>query len=240
MELKICHMYPDIMNLYGDRGNVISMEKRLKWRGIDCQTVRMPLGCTDSLNGFDVVFIGGGQDIPQQLVDELRRGRAAEMKAAVEDGVSFLTVAAGYQLMGQYRSDTDGKRIELAGIVDMYTELRPERLTGNFKFKCCDELGGGIVVGFENHNGRSYIGSGARPLGTVLAGFGNNGEDNSEGLIYKNLIGTYSHGPVLPKNPQLCDRILLTALRRKYGTAELIPLDDKAELCAHAEMSSKL
>ena len=113
-------------------------------------------------------------------------------------------------------------------------------MTGNCKFQCCKEAGGSLVVGFENHSGLTYLGNGLSPLGTVLNGFGNNGEDKTEGVLYKNVFGTYSHGPVLPKNPELCDRILLTALRRKYGSAELIPLDDTAELSAHREMISKL
>jgi len=241
MELKICHMYPDILNLYGDRGNVICLEKRLQWRGIGCQIVKMPVGSARSLSGYDLVFIGGGQDFEQQvLLDDLRRGRAAEIKAAVEDGVSFLAVCGGFQMLGNYYEAQDGKKQDFIGAVNMHTVAGKERVTGNYKFKCCDGAGGSIVVGFENHNALTYLDSGVQPLGTVLSGFGNNGKDKSEGVLYKNVFGTYSHGPVLPKNPEFCDHILLTALRRKYGSAELQPLDDRAELHAHEEMNAKI
>ena len=241
MELKICHMYPDILNLYGDRGNVTCMEKRLQWRNIGVDIQRMPLGTNKSLAGFDLVFIGGGQDFEQQLLlDELRRGKANEIKAAVEDGVTFLTVCGGFQLLGNYYKSVDGKCMDFVGAIDMYTEGAETRLTGNYKFKCSDNAGGSVVVGFENHSGKSYLEKGVSPLGTVLKGFGNNGSDSTEGVHYKNVFGTYSHGPVLPKNPEFCDFILKTALQRKYGTAQLIPLDDSAELLAHDEMCQKL
>lgn len=241
MELKICHMYPDILNLYGDRGNVTCMEKRLQWRNIGVDIQRMPLGSNKSLAGFDLVFIGGGQDFEQQLLlDELRRGKANEIKAAVEDGVTFLTVCGGFQLLGNYYKSVDGKCMDFVGAIDMYTEGEKTRLTGNYKFKCSENAGGSVVVGFENHSGKSYLGKGISPLGTVLKGFGNNGADSTEGVHYKNVFGTYSHGPVLPKNPEFCDFILKTALQRKYGTAQLIPLDDSAELLAHDEMCQKL
>lgn len=241
MELKICHMYPDILNLYGDRGNVTCMEKRLQWRNIGVDIQRIPLGTNKSLAGFDLVFIGGGQDFEQQLLlDELRRGKADEIKAAIEDGITFLTICGGFQLLGNYYKNAEGKRFDFVGAIDMYTEGAKERLTGNYKFKCCDEVGGSVVVGFENHSGKSYLGNGVSPLGTVLKGFGNNGSDNTEGVHYKNVFGTYSHGPVLPKNPEFCDFILKTALERKYGKAELLPLNDSAELLAHDEMCRKL
>lgn len=241
MELKICHMYPDILNLYGDRGNVTCMEKRLQWRNIGVDIQRIPLGTNKSLAGFDLVFIGGGQDFEQQLLlDELRRGKADEIKAAIEDGITFLTICGGFQLLGNYYKNAEGKRFDFVGAIDMYTEGAKERLTGNYKFKCCNEAGGSVVVGFENHSGKSYLGNGVSPLGTVLKGFGNNGSDNTEGVHYKNVFGTYSHGPVLPKNPEFCDFILKTALERKYGKAELLPLNDSAELLAHDEMCRKL
>ena len=113
-------------------------------------------------------------------------------------------------------------------------------MIGNYKFQCGPESGGSLVVGFENHSGKTRLGSGVQPLGRVLAGFGNNGEDGTEGARYRNVFGTYSHGPLLPKNPALCDFILLTALQRKYGAAELAPLDDAAELAAHDEMAERI
>ena len=241
MELKICHMYPDVLNLYGDRGNVICMQRRLAWRGIDAAVTKLPIGEKQSLAGFDIVLIGGGQDFEQQvLLDDLHRGKDKEIIAAVEDGVTFLTICGGYQMMGSYYETYDHQRCDFIGAVDFYTLGAKERMIGNYKFKCTESAGGSVVVGFENHSGKTYLGAGVEPLGHVLAGFGNNGEDGTEGVHYKNLFGTYSHGPLLPKNAALCDLILQTALTRKYGAAELMPLDDAAETAAHDAMCAKL
>lgn len=241
MELKICHMYPDVLNLYGDRGNVLCMTRRLKWRGIDASVTKLPIGDSRSLAGFDLVFIGGGQDFEQQvLLSDLHRGKDKEIKAAIEDGVTFLTICGGYQMLGSYYETYDGKRCDFIGALDLYTKGSVKRMIGNYKFQCSPSAGGSMVVGFENHSGKTWLGSGLEPLGKVLSGYGNNGEDGSEGAHYKNVFGTYSHGPLLPKNPELCDLILKTALERKYGSAELLPLDDSFELLAHDEMCAKL
>ena len=241
MELKICHMYPDVLNLYGDRGNVICMTKRLRWRGIDASVTKLPIGDSRSLAGFDLVFIGGGQDFEQQvLLSDLHRGKDREIKAAVEDGVTFLTICGGYQMLGSYYETFDGNRCDFIGALDLYTKGSVKRMIGNYKFQCSPSAGGSVVVGFENHSGKTWLGSSLEPLGKVLSGFGNNGEDGSEGAHYKNVFGTYSHGPLLPKNPELCDLILKTALERKYGSAELLPLDDSFERLAHDEMCAKL
>ena len=241
MELKICHMYPDVLNLYGDRGNVLCMTRRLKWRGIDVSVTKLPIGDSRSLAGFDLVFIGGGQDFEQQvLLSDLHRGKDKEIKAAIEDGVTFLTICGGYQMLGSYYETFDGKRCDFIGALDLYTKGSVKRMIGNYKFRCSPSAGGSVVVGFENHSGKTWLGSGLEPLGKVLSGYGNNGEDGSEGAHYKNVFGTYSHGPLLPKNPDLCDLILKTALERKYGSAELLPLDDSFELLAHDEMCAKL
>ncbi len=241
MELKICHMYPDVLNLYGDRGNVMCMRKRLEWRGIDAEVTRLPIGSSANLAGFDLVFIGGGQDFEQQvLLDDLHRGKDREILSAVRDGLPFLTICGGYQMMGNYYETYDGVRCDFIGAVDLYTVGSKKRMIGNYKFQCGTESGGSVVVGFENHSGQTFLGEGVQPLGQVLAGFGNNGEDGTEGVRWLNVFGTYSHGPLLPKNPAFCDQILLTALQRKYGTAELAPLDDAAELAAHNEMAAKL
>lgn len=241
MELKICHMYPDVLNLYGDRGNVICMRSRLERRGIDCAVTRLPIGSAASLAGFDLVFIGGGQDFEQQvLLDDLHRGKAQEIRAAIADGVTFLTICGGYQMLGSYYETYDGQRCDFIGALDLYTVGSKTRMIGNYKFKCGEAAGGSIVVGFENHSGKTHLGSGVEPLGTVLAGFGNNGEDGTEGAHYKNVFGTYSHGPMLPKNPEFCDMLLTTALERRYGKAELAPLDDTLELLAHDEMCARV
>lgn len=241
MELEICHMYPDVLNLYGDRGNVMCMTRRLEWRGIDATVTKLPIGDSRSLAGFDLVFIGGGQDFEQQvLLSDLHRGKDMEIKSAIEDGVTFLTICGGYQMLGSFYETFDGKRCDFIGALDLYTKGSAKRMIGNYKFQCSPSAGGSVVVGFENHSGKTWLGSGVEPLGKILSGFGNNGEDGTEGAHYKNVFGTYSHGPLLPKNPELCDLILKTALGRKYGSVELIPLDDSAELLAHDEMCARL
>ncbi len=241
MELKICHMYPDVLNLYGDRGNMICLRQRLAWRGIEAQVTRLPIGSEARLSDFDLVFIGGGQDFEQQvLLEDLHRGKDREIRAAIADGIPFLTICGGYQMLGHYYETYDGKRCDFIGAVDLYTVGSKKRMIGNYKFRCGEESGGSLVVGFENHSGKTWLGSGVKPLGTILAGFGNNGEDKTEGVRYRNVFGTYSHGPLLPKNPELCDRILLTALERKYGKAELSPLDDAAEKAAHDEVAARI
>ncbi len=241
MKLKICHMYNDVLNLYGDRGNIICMRKRLNWRGIDAEIVKLPVGEFSTLADCDIVFIGGGQDFEQEvLLDDLHRGKDREIKAAIEDGVTFLTICGGYQMMGSYYETYDHVRCDFIGAVDFHTVGSRQRMIGNYKFKCSDSAGGSTVVGFENHSGKTWLGSGVEPLGRVLAGFGNNGEDGTEGVHYKNLIGTYSHGPLLPKNPEFCDRLLLGALSRKYGIKELEKLNDTAETAAHDAMCRKI
>ena len=241
MELKICHMYPDVLNLYGDRGNILCMGRRLAWRGIGCEVTKLPIGSQARLSDYDLVFIGGGQDFEQQvLLEDLHRGKDREIRAAVEDGMPFLTICGGYQMLGAYYETYDGQRCDFIGALDLYTVGSRERMIGNYKFELAPESGGSIVVGFENHSGKTRLGSGLQPLGTVLAGYGNNGEDKTEGARYKNVFGTYSHGSLLPKNPAFCDFILLTALQRKYGAAELAPLDDAAEIAAHNAMAARL
>ena len=241
MELNICYLYPDVLNLYGDGGNIICLQRRLQWRGIKSNVTRAGIGDKVSLADFDLMFIGGGQDFEQEvLLEDLHRGKASEILSAVEDGKTFLTICGGYQMMGNYYETHEGVRCDFIGAVDLYTVGSPVRMIGNYKYRCTNDNGGSLVVGFENHGGRTYLGPDASPLGKVINGFGNNGEDKTEGVRYKNVFGTYSHGPVLPKNPELCDFILKTALDQKYGKCQLLPLDDDAEHRAHAAVARKM
>lgn len=241
MELKICHLYGDLLNLYGDRGNIISMKKRLEWRGIDCVVEKLNPGQHAVLSGYDLIFIGGGMEFDTWLIaDDLRLGTAVELKAAVEDGVSVLSICSGYQLLGQYCQDAKGEKTSMAGVLDMYSVCGKERMTGNYKFTLGEKSGGFEVLGFENHQGKTYLSSSLEPLGKIICGHGNNGEDGGEGVRYKNLFGTYSYGPLLPKNPKLCDHILLTALERKYGLTKLEELNDTAENEAFSAMNARL
>lgn len=240
MELKICHLYPDILNLYGDRGNVICMEHRLRWRGIDVVTTGVSIGEPLHAADYDLFFIGGGQDFEQEvLLGDLGSGKSDEIKAAIADGKTFLAICGGYQMLGAYYKTWDGVQCDFIGALDLYTIGSKERMIGNYMFTC-EELNGQTVVGFENHSGKTYLGSGVRPMGKVLSGHGNNGEDGGEGARYNNVFATYSHGCLLPKNPVLCDHILKTALERKYGTVTLEPLDDTLEQNAHTYMKNRL
>ena len=239
MELKICHLYPDILNLYGDRGNILCMEKRLRWRGIDVATEGVSIGDTLDASKYDLIFVGGGQDFEQEvLLEDLNGGKTAALKSAIEDGTAVLAICGGYQMLGHYYETWDGQKCAFTGAVDLYTVGSKQRMIGNYMFTC-DELDL-AVVGFENHSGKTYLGSGVKPMGKVLTGYGNNGEDGLEGARYKNVFATYSHGCLLPKNPKLCDHILATALARKYGACELQPLDDALEAAAHAYMCARL
>ena len=240
MELKICHLYPDILNLYGDRGNVICMEHRLRWRDIDVVTTGVSIGEPLHAADYDLFFIGGGQDFEQEvLLGDLGGGKADEIKAAVADGKTFLAICGGYQMLGAYYKTWDGVQCDFIGALDLYTIGSKERMIGNYMFTC-EELNGQTVVGFENHSGKTYLGSGVRPMGKDLTGHGNNGEDEGEGARYNNVFATYSHGCLLPKNPVLCDHILTTALAQKYGTVQLEPLDDTLEQNAHLYMKNRL
>ena len=239
MELNICHLYPDILNLYGDRGNILCMRKRLAWRGIDVNVDEVSIGQKLEASKYDLLFIGGGQDFEQEvLLPDLRGATTEELKAAIEDNLPVLAICGGYQMLGQYYKTWDGAQCDFTGALDLYTIGSKDRMIGNYMFTC-DELNCEIV-GFENHSGKTYLGAGVKPMGKVLAGFGNNGEDGTEGARYKNVFGTYSHGSLLPKNPKLADHILRVALERKYGEAELTPLDDSLETAAHDYMKRRL
>ena len=240
MELKICHLYPDALNLYGDRGNVLCMERRLQWRGIDVTTTGVPVGERLNAADYDLFFIGGGQDFEQAvLLKDLAGEKTAQIRSAIEDGKTFLAICGGYQMLGQYYKTWDGVQCDFTGALDLYTVGSEQRMIGNYMFTC-DALSGASVVGFENHSGKTYLGASVQPLGTVLEGYGNNGEDKKAGAHYKNVFASYSHGCLLPKNPALCDLILKTALEYKYGGIELAPLDDRLENAAHGYMENRL
>ena len=241
MELKICHLYPDLLNLYGDQGNVVTLTRRCVARGINASVTGAPLGERVNLAEFDLLFIGGGQDAEQAvLLDELRQSRGAEIKAAIEDGKVMLAICGGYQLLGHSYKTRDGKETDFIGALDFTSVGARERMIGDYMFEW-DEPGEPVrIVGFENHSARTYLGDGVRPFGKVLAGHGNNGEDGTEGARYLNVFGTYSHGPVLPKNPTLADWLIRLGLERKYGNVELPPLDNALELRAHRFMVERL
>lgn len=241
MKISICHLYPDVLNLYGDQGNVTCLAKRLVWRNIDVEVTPLPIGEKADMTDFDIFFIGGGQDFEQGLLlEDLAAGKGREIVSAIEDEKVFLAVCGGYQLMGKSYTTHEGVQYDFLGAVDMCTIGCRERMIGDYMFTCSPESSGSDVVSFENHSGKTYLGTGVKPLGTVINGFGNNGEDGTEGVRYKNLLGTYGHGPLLPKNPRLADYILSLALERKYPGTVLPELDDTFENNAHEVIAARL
>ena len=231
MKLTIGHLYPDLLNLYGDRGNIQCLMKRCQWRGIEAQTIPFELDDKIDFSKLDIVLLGGGSDREQMLVcKKLREIQGAFREYVESDGV-VIAICGGYQLLGNYYH-TDQGIIEGLELVDMYTEQGEGRLISNIVLK--SDLFEMPVVGFENHGGRTMI-KDNRPLGKVLYGSGNDGKSGYEGIVYKNMIGTYLHGPLLPKNPQLADWLIQHALEKKYGQkTELSPLDDIQEKEANA------
>jgi CobQ-like glutamine amidotransferase family enzyme len=246
IKLTIHHLYADMMNLYGDRGNVISIKKRCEWRGITVGVVDVGLGEGIKPTGCDLFLFGGGQDREQALLaDDLAGSKGAELRAIVEDGGVVLGVCGGYQLMGHFYETPEGEKLPGVGIFDLHTEPRKpeeERLIGNVLVHVgapeTDEVR--EVVGFENHGGRTYLGDGVEPLGEVVVGYGNNGKDGTEGARRLNAYGTYLHGSLLPKNPWLTDQLILNALRRVDDAFELEPLDDAAERSAFKTISNRI
>lgn len=229
MKLTIGHLYPDLLNLYGDRGNIQCFKKRLEWRGIDVEIKSYLYGDAIDFSELDIILLGGGSDREQELVCGQLKEIAADFKAYVDDGGVVLAVCGGYQLLGKYYK-TETKTIEGLSILDIYTEWQPTRLIRNIVLQ--SDLFHTPVVGFENHGGRTYIGN-HTPFGKVVYGLGNTGKGDYEGVIYKNVIATYLHGPLLPKNPHVCDYLLERALKKRFGDVTLKPLDDEQELAAN-------
>jgi len=234
-ELRLCALYPEQMNIYADRGNILLLRRRCEWRGIEFTYAAAGPGDDLDPGGHDLLYMGGGQDRDQRLVaaDLLQTKRDA-IAEATGDGVVLLAVCGGYQLLG-HAYELGDQRIEGLGIADLETVREPgPRLIGNVEIEV--DLGGGPrrLAGFENHGGRTYLGPEAEPLGRVIRGFGNNGTDGHEGVRVRNVIGTYLHGPLLPKNAWLADRLIQLALARRVGAEpELEPLDDELETAAH-------
>lgn len=234
MIIRIAHLYPDMLNLYGDRGNIIALTERMKARNIEVATDQITMGKSFNADDYDILFVGGGQDFEQDvLLDDLKKGKDLEIKKAIEGGKVFLAICGGYQMLGKYYKTYDGKKLEYMGALDFYTEGKEERMIGNYAFKTKEGI---EVVGFENHSGRTYLGKGVEPLGKMIKGYGNNGEDGTEGVRYKNTFGTYSHGPILPKNAQFADLLISKAVENKYGHSDLTQLDDTLELKAQQQV----
>jgi len=235
MELRLLALYPEQMNIYADRGNMIFLRRRCEWRGISFSYAAAGPGERLDPRSHDLIYIGGGQDRDQRMVAaDLVASKRDDLAAAVDDGAVLLAVCGGYQLLG-HSYQLGEERITGLGLTDLETIREPgPRLIGNVAIEA--DLGSGpqVLAGFENHGGRTHLGDGAQPLGRVVKGFGNNGRDGFEGVRRGNLIGTYLHGPLLPKNAWLADRLIQLALGRREGSEpELEPLDDSLETAAH-------
>ena len=231
--LRVCGLYPELMNIYADRGNIAVLRARCEWRGLGFELAASSLGDALDPDAHDLFYIGGGQDRDQAAVaHEMAATKRDALHAAAGRGAVVLAVCGGYQLLGHFY-ELGGERLPGVGLVDLRTEREEgPRLIGNCAIEA--DLGGGprVIAGFENHGGRTYLGDGEHPLGRVLAGHGNNGRDGFEGVRKGNVIGTYLHGPLLPKNAWFADWLTATALGLDPG--ELAPLDDALEDAAHA------
>ncbi len=226
MKITIAHLYPQLLNLYSDRGNILTLCRRMEQRGIQTEVVQYDIDDDINLADTDILYLGGGTDREQQLVCE----KLVQIRDAIcdyaENGGCILATCGGFEMLGKNCGNTEG-----INLLDISTEYDENRLIGDVVLD--SELVCSTVVGFENHSGRMNIGS-YTPLGKIVYGNGNNGKDMQEGIVYKNVIGTYLHGPLLPKNPKLADYIIKCAVDKKYGDdIQLTPLDDEAEINAH-------
>jgi len=243
MEIKIAHLYPELLNLYGDRGNIDVLTKRCKWRKIKVILNKVNLGKRFS-GRSDIYVIGGGQDEDEYKVYKDLIKHRYQINKLVEDGKVFLCLCAGLQLFGKYFIDGLGRKIEGLGILDIETKAPSDnvrdRSIGNIVIEMNNKvfdmrkMQKTTLVGFENHIGQTFLGSKVMPLGEVIRGRGNNTIDNTEGAVYKNVFGSYLHGPLLPKNPHFADYLISLALKRKYRNfKKLKKLDDNDEFYAH-------
>ncbi|OGI20315.1 MAG: glutamine amidotransferase [Candidatus Melainabacteria bacterium RIFCSPHIGHO2_02_FULL_34_12] len=227
MILELAYLYPDLLNIYGDRGNVLTLSYRCQLRGINLNVT--PIKITEKIDPekVDVYFMGGGQDQQQIIVSEDLQSKKNDLISAIQNNVVFLAVCGGYQLLGKYYKAADGTELKGIEAVDLYTVAGDKRMIGNVM---CEEIESGEeLFGFENHSGKTYLGSSTKPFAKVIRGGGNNGEDGFEGVRYKNIFGTYLHGSFLPKNPYIADKIIRLALERKGIKMPEINIDDSLE-----------
>lgn len=237
--ITIGHLFPELLNVYSDKGNILALQNRLLWRGISACVKTFHKEDEIDFSSLDIVLLGGGSERDQLTACKaLMKERDSLQRYVESDGV-LLALCDAYPLLGHYYELSD-ERIEGLSLVDMYTEYSDKRLIGDVLAEALIEGETVSLVGFENHCGRTYIGSN-NPLSKVVSGFGDNGKDGVCGLRYQNVFGTYLHGPLLPKNPKLADAIIKAALERKYGAQEaLTPLDDTIEQVAHDYVVKKL
>ncbi len=237
LKISIAHLYPKLLNLYGDLGNIITLTKRCQWRGIEVEFEQINIG--DSIKNHDLYFIGGGQDKQQEEVAQELFSNRAELIAQRDDGAVFLGICGGYQLFGHYYQPHDKDKLNGISLMDAYTVAGKKRFIGNVTVET-DFLTPKTLVGFENHSGLTYLEGDTKPLGKVVVGNGNNSKDGFEGGRFKNVFGTYLHGSLLPKNPHFADYLISLALEKRYGEKiELTKLDDSIEVQTHNSLIGK-
>ena len=238
--LRIAHLYPSLLNVAGDGGNVMAVVQRCAWRGIPTKVVSVELGDTPDFSTFDLVMFHGGQDVEMQVAAADLGLKAPTLREAADQGVLIFAVCAGLQLLGHRYVASSGEVMDGAAILDLETRGGPQRFMQHAAVEVEIDGRRGTVVGFENHSGQTELGPEARPFGTMLAGAGNNGRDGTEGAVRDHVYATYLHGPVLPKNPWLTDQLIRIALERRLGhPVELAPLDDAVEQRAHVVALAK-
>lgn len=238
--VTIGHLYPDLLDLYSDRGNVMILEKRARWRGLDVEVRRIGVGDGAELAGCDLLVMGGGMDREQNLVARDLLDRRREFERAVDEGTVVLAICGGYQLLGEYFETGRGEKIPGIGLLDLYSVAGESRMVGNVAAVCRLDGREETIFGYENHSGRTFLRPGTEPWMRVVQGFGNNGEDRGEGARKGRVFGTYLHGPLLAKNPGLADWLLRLALERRGFTGELPPLNDRWEEAARKNMEQRL
>jgi len=236
MKIIIGHLYPDLLNIYGDRGNIICLKKRSQWRNIEIKIINLSLNDQLNPNQCDLFFGGGGQDRQQAIIARDLQKKKSVLQQEADRGVPMLTICGSYQLFGHFFQTHKGKKIPGISIFNAYTVASYQRKIGNITIKANNQSlpFSCQLVGFENHSGNTFIKKAGPnktlPLGKVIKGFGNNGRDKTAGAVFKNVIGSYLHGPILPKNPQLADFLISQALETKYQRKiNLKPLDDQLE-----------
>lgn len=244
MNINIGWLYPDLMSTYGDRGNIITLCYRAKMMGINPVVKKISINESANLiSKIDLIFMGGAQDKQQEIVNQDLKIKGSFLKKAINEGAPGLYVCGAYQFLGKYYKEADGNIIDGIGVFDLYTEspgLNVPRCIGNTIIES-KKFPGVKLVGFENHGGRTYLADKKLAFGKVIKGYGNNGEDRTEGIYYKNSFGTYLHGPILPKNPELADYLIKKAVERKCGkNIKLKKLDNRWENKARSWVIDKL
>jgi len=241
VKIRVGHLYPDYLNIYADRGNIAVLARRAALRGLELEVTAIGIGEEVTAGGHDLLYVGGGQDREQALIAPDMAAKGPAIAEALARGAVVLGVCGGYQLLGRFYRDRYGSELPGAGVLPLHTLAGERRMIGDVLLECSFDGSPRTLAGFENHAGRTRLDAGAEPLGRVVAGFGNDGESGFEGCRLGRAVGTYLHGPLLPRNPWLADWLLAQALAHRSGgePPELAPLADELESQAHAVSAAR-